>query len=66
MDAFLDGHVGRVAGIYGDLEDRTYVAVTVEDDPAADLHEWFGRFFYFDPDEIEPLEPPPDSLARRR
>lgn len=57
MDAFLDGHVGRVEGVFADLDDRTYVAVTVEDDPAAELHASSGRFFYFDPDEIEPLEP---------
>jgi hypothetical protein len=57
MDAFLEGHVGRVEAVYLDLEDRTYVAVTVEDDPAAELHSWFGRFFYFDPSEIEPVEP---------
>ncbi len=63
MDTFLDGHVGRVEGVYADLDDRTYVAVTVEDDPAADLHASFGRFFYFDPDEIEPLEAPERDSA---
>jgi len=25
------------------------------DDPAADLHDWYGRYWYFGPDEIEPL-----------
>jgi hypothetical protein len=29
--------------------------VTVDDDPAAELHEWYGRFFHFSPDEIEPI-----------
>ena len=29
--------------------------VVLEDDPAADLHDWYGRYFYFAPDEIEPL-----------
>jgi hypothetical protein len=29
------------------------------DDPAAEMHEWYGRFLYFAPDEVEPL--PPDS-----
>jgi hypothetical protein len=28
----------------------------VDDDPAADLHEWYGRYLYFSPDEVEPLE----------
>ena len=30
-------------------------AVVVDDDPAADLHEWYGRYLYFAPDELEPL-----------
>ena len=25
------------------------------DDPAADLHDWYGRYLYFAPDELEPL-----------
>jgi len=33
-----------------------YVAVTVDADPAASLHESFGRFFYFDPAEVEPID----------
>ena len=24
--------------------------------PAADLHDWYGRYLYFSPDEVEPLE----------
>jgi len=27
----------------------------VYDDPAADLHEWYGRYRYFGPDEVELL-----------
>jgi hypothetical protein len=25
------------------------------DDPAADMHEWYGRYLYFAPDELEPM-----------
>ena len=32
-----------------------HVALVLVDDPAADLHEWYGRYFYFAPDELEPL-----------
>jgi hypothetical protein len=53
MDLFLAGRTARVAAIHRDVDDRTYVAVTVEDDPGADLHESYGRFFYFDPEELE-------------
>jgi hypothetical protein len=56
MDFFLVGRDARVTGIYRDVEDACYVAVTLQDDdPTGDLHEATGRFFYFYPDEIEPL-----------
>jgi hypothetical protein len=53
MDMFLRDRAATVAGVYRDVDDRIYVAVTVDDDPAAALHESFGRFFYFDPEELE-------------
>ncbi|MFN2460297.1 MAG: hypothetical protein ABR591_06385 [Candidatus Velthaea sp.] len=54
-DMFLDGKAATVRAIHQDVEDVMYVAVTVDDDPASDLHEWYGRSFFFYPDEIEPL-----------
>ncbi len=54
-DMFLDGKTATVRAIHQDLEDLVYVAVTVDDDPASDLHEWYGRSFFFSPEEIEPL-----------
>ena len=54
MDMFLKDQPATVAGVYRDVDDRVYVAVTVDADPAASLHESFGRFFYFDPAEVEP------------
>ncbi|HEV7505739.1 MAG TPA: hypothetical protein VGS07_12580 [Thermoanaerobaculia bacterium] len=60
MDFFLAGRDARVTGIYRDVEDACYVAVSLtDDDPTGDLHEATGRFFYFYPDEIEPLEDRP-------
>ncbi len=56
MDLFLAGRAARVEGIYKDVEDAVYVAVSLEDDPASDLHSWHGRFYYFYPEEVEPLE----------
>ncbi|GAC1420970.1 MAG: hypothetical protein NVSMB5_13850 [Candidatus Velthaea sp.] len=54
-DMFLEGKVATVRAIHQDLEDIAYVAVTVDDDPASDLHEWYGRSFFFYPDEVEPI-----------
>ncbi|ROO84650.1 hypothetical protein EDD29_2177 [Actinocorallia herbida] len=57
QDRFLDGRTARVEKVLADMDDATHLAVTVEDDPAADLDRWYGRFRYFAPDEVEPLEP---------
>lgn len=56
MDLFLAGRTARVEAVHRDVEDRVYVAVTVEGDPAADLNGSYGRFYYFYPDEIELME----------
>ena len=58
-DMFLRGKVATVRAIHQDVEDVLYVAVTVDDDPASDLHDWYGRSFFFYPDEVEPLEAAP-------
>lgn len=55
-DVFLADKSARVQAVYEDFEGQSYVAVTVDDDPASELHEWYGRSFFFYPDEIEPLE----------
>lgn len=54
-DSVLAGKRATVRAIHQDLEDKLYVAVTVDDDPASDLHDWYGRSFFFSPDEVEPL-----------
>ncbi len=56
QDMFLAGRAAVVQGVYLDVEDNRYVAVTLADDPAADLHARVGRYLYFYPDEIEPTE----------
>ncbi|MFF0459728.1 hypothetical protein [Streptomyces mexicanus] len=57
QDMFLAGRTARVAGVFHDVEGGVHLAVTVDDDPAAELHTWYGRFHYFRPDELVPLEP---------
>ena len=56
MDMFLAGQVATVAAVQRDVDDRTYIAVTIDVDPAASLHDSFGRYFYFDPSEVEPVD----------
>jgi hypothetical protein len=56
QDMFLAGKTARVEAVYFDVEEKEYLAVTLEDDPAADFMQTHGRFLYFYPDEVEPLE----------
>ncbi|MGB9307472.1 MAG: hypothetical protein WCB92_28455 [Mycobacterium sp.] len=56
QDIFVAGKTARVTSVHEDVEGNKHVGVVVDDDPAADLHDWYGRYLYFSPDEIEPLE----------
>ena len=55
QDLFFAGQVARVTAVLSDVDGSTHVALVLVDDPASDLHEEAGRFFYFAPDELEPL-----------
>ena len=56
QDMFLDGMAATVEAVMRDVEDRDCLAVTLDDDPAADLLRWQRRFLYFHLDEIEPID----------
>lgn len=56
QDIFVAGKAARVMSVHEDVEGNRHVGVVVDDDPAADLHDWYGRHLYFSPDEVEPLE----------
>ncbi|MFC5808625.1 hypothetical protein [Streptomyces heilongjiangensis] len=57
QDMFLAGRTAKVAAVFHDVDGSVHLAVTLDDDPASELHTWYGRFLYFRPDELEPLEP---------
>jgi hypothetical protein len=59
QDMFLTGRVATVRAVLSDVDGDRYVAVTLDDDPGADLQNTHGRYRYFSPDEVEPLEAPP-------
>ncbi|WP_242424654.1 hypothetical protein, partial [Frankia sp. EI5c] len=54
QDMFVDGAAATVAAVLHDLDGRTHIAVTLDEDPGADLRREFGRFLYFTPDELAP------------
>ncbi|MFJ2033720.1 hypothetical protein [Streptosporangium sp. NPDC087985] len=55
-DMFLAGRTARVEAVLLDLDGTRHLAVTLDDDPGADLLRSHGRFLYFAPDEVEPLD----------
>jgi hypothetical protein len=55
QDLFYTDKIARVTSVHEDVDGDQHVGVVLEDDPAADLHDWYGRYLYFAPDEVEPL-----------
>jgi len=55
QDRFLDGRTALVEAVLQDVDGTRHLAVTLEDDPAAELNRWHGRYRYFTPDEVQPL-----------
>ncbi len=56
QDLFFADKIARVTSVHETVDGDQHVGVVIEDDPAADLHEWYGRYLYFAPDEVEPFE----------
>ena len=64
QDLFFADQTARVSAVQVDLDGETHVAVTLVDDPAAEMHDWYGRYLYFAPDELEPLTEDGDHHER--
>ena len=56
QDLFLAGREALVEAVLHDVDGHVHVAVSPVSDPLADLQRHHGRFLYFAPDEIEPVE----------
>jgi hypothetical protein len=54
-DEIVRGMTGRVNAVHTDFEGRRYVGVVFDADPASDMHEWYGRSFFYGADEVEPV-----------
>ncbi|GIF77792.1 hypothetical protein [Asanoa siamensis] len=64
QDLFFADQLARVTAVLSDVDGGTHVALVLVDDPAADLHDWYGRYFYFAPDEIRPVAGDGESIQR--
>ena len=56
QDIFLHGRTALVEAVLHDVDGGVHVAVTVDGDPGAELRRAQGRFLYFQPDELTPVE----------
>ncbi|QHC24085.1 hypothetical protein [Streptomyces sp. GS7] len=56
QDLFLHGLTAQVEAVLHDVDGGVHLAVTVDGDPGADIRREQGRFLYFQPDELAPLE----------
>jgi hypothetical protein len=56
QDMFLIGRIAEVQAVLLDVDDKPYLAVSLADDPDADIRIAHGRFLYFSTDEVEPCE----------
>ncbi|MFC4504425.1 MULTISPECIES: hypothetical protein [Streptomyces] len=59
QDLFLQGRTATVEAVLHDVDGTVHLAVTVEGDPGADIRREQGRYLYFQPDEVVPLEDRP-------
>jgi len=59
QDLFLTGREALVEAVLHDVDGQVHVAVSPVSDPLADLQRHHGRFLYFAPDELEPVEARP-------
>jgi hypothetical protein len=54
-DGIVDGKTARVVDVKTDVDGKRYIGVLFDDDPATEIHEWYGRSFFYGVDEVEPL-----------
>jgi hypothetical protein len=63
QDMFLEGLTATVAAVLLDVDGNAHVAVTINDDPGAEISIAHGRFRYFAPDELKPLSHSPGGQS---
>jgi hypothetical protein len=55
QDMFVVDRVATVEAVLFDVDGSQHLAVTIDDDPGTDLRRAQGRYWYFAPDDVEPL-----------
>lgn len=57
QDIFFSGKAARVVSVHEDVDGERHLGVIVEDHPDFEMPDSYGRYLYFAPDEVEPLDP---------
>ncbi|WP_193043249.1 hypothetical protein [Mycolicibacterium baixiangningiae] len=55
QDLFYADRLAHVASVHETVDGDAQIGVVLDDDPGADLHDVYGRYLYFAPDELEPI-----------
>jgi hypothetical protein len=55
QDLLYAGQIATVVEVREDIDGTSFVGVTIDGDPAAELHRWYGRCHYYRMDEVEML-----------
>lgn len=63
QDALFVGRAATVEKVEHDVDGRVFLALTFDDDPAAEVNRARGRFHYYTLDEVEPLPPGGEAAA---
>jgi hypothetical protein len=54
---FLAGRTATVQAVFFDVDGEQHLGVTPDDDEEwAEIQRWHGRYLYFAPDEVEPVD----------
>jgi hypothetical protein len=57
QDMFLAGRPATVQAVFFDVDGEQHLGVTPDDDEEwAEIQRWHGRYLYFAPDEVEPID----------
>ncbi|SDK17081.1 hypothetical protein SAMN04487820_10565 [Actinopolyspora mzabensis] len=64
QDMFLTGRIATVRAVYFDVDGGSHLAVTLDDDPGAEIQGANGRFRYFGTEEVSPLAGAADPSGR--
>lgn len=59
QDSLYAGMEATVQEVRSDVDGRTFVAVTIDADPAAELNAWCRRYHLYELDEVEPISGAP-------